>query len=278
MSINQAIIKNKIEDEKLLSEGYAIIPFLNQNEVKELETFFEENHKDIPTGLYASAHAEDVGYRMKMNDKIKTVFKRANIDNFINHTALGGTYMSKSPGKEGLLYPHQDWNIVDESKWRSFNVWVPLVDVDETNGSIQVLPKSHLLGKTYRGINIDSAFKNIYQESWKLMKTLKMKAGEALVYDHRLLHASKENNSDKNRLVVVYGIIPEGAEMRYYYQNNNLIEEFACYPDFFLKGNPAAGPNGLEKISDINYNFVQFNKSNLKKINSSLFEKWKFWK
>ncbi len=253
MNKNNNILKDKIQDKILEKYGYAVIPFLNKEEVEDLSSFFYKNHKEIPKGLYATAHSQDIDFRNKMNTKIKEVFERANNENFENIQALGGTFMNKSKGKEGLLQPHQDWNIVDEEQYRSFNVWVPLVDVSKENGTIQILDRSHKFPKTFRGINIPSAYEDLNEICWDKMLSIEMKAGQALVYDHRLLHASKENFTNENRLVVVYGIIPKDAEMRYYYKENNKIAEYKCSPDFFMNGNPAGGPNGLEKIKDIDF-------------------------
>ena len=277
MPVNQQIIKESSSDQALLEQGFVVIPFLNATEIEGLTAFFYANHETIPKGLYATAHVQDLAFRNEMNNKIKEVFERANVASFINAQTLGGTFMVKTPGKEGKLHPHQDWNIVDEEEWRSFNVWVPLVDVDESNGTIQVQEGSHLIGKTYRGINIPPQWGQLKDGEWEAMTSIKMKAGEALVYDHRLLHASKENLSEDLRLVVVYGIIPEGAEMRYYYQEGNTIGEYSCSPEFFMNGNPAAGPQGLIKIKDITMPTIKSNEEPLKTKNKSIFEKIKSW-
>lgn len=244
------ILKDLTKDQNLLEDGYAVFPFLNKEEIEELKSFFYEHNKDLPKGFYATAHNPDIDFRNKMNDKINTVFKRANSETFENFQAQGGTFMVKTKGKEGHLIPHQDWSIVDEEKYRSFNVWIPLVDVNETNGTIQVLENSHKLVKAFRGPNTPSAFDEVYEASWEKMIPLEMKAGQAMIYDHRLLHGSTENLSDEDRLVIVYGIIPEGAEMRYFYVENDKISEYECNEDFFLKGNPFAGPNGLKKLKE----------------------------
>ena len=244
------ILKDLSKDKDLLEKGYAVFPFLNEEEIAELSTFFYAHNKKLPKGLYATAHNADIDFRNKMNDKINQVFNRANVTSFENFQAQGGTFMVKTKGKEGHLIPHQDWSIVDEEKFRSFNVWIPLVDVNVANGTIQVLAGSHKLVKAFRGPNTPSAFDEVYEESWKKMIPLEMKAGQAMIYDHRLLHGSTENLSDEDRLVIVYGIIPEGAEMRYYYVADDKISEYACHPDFFLKGTPGAGPGDLKKIKD----------------------------
>ena len=240
------ILKDVDANARLDEAGYAIIPFLNEDEVAQLrEVFFKEHPDKLPGGLYATAHSADHSFRAKMSDTIEQAFTRARLDHFDEVKALGGTFMCKSPG-DSVLQPHQDWNIVDEEQQASFNVWVPLVDVSEQNGTIQVWPGSHKKFKTFRSINIPDPFSKVKQELWEVLVPLNMKAGEALVYDHRLLHGSKENRSDEHRLVVVFGIIPQAADMYYYYKEGEAIKEYHCSPEFYMSGEPTKGPNGLE--------------------------------
>ena len=245
------MLKNKQQDEILDKEGYAVIPFLSPDEVVELKSFFYDAHSSVPEGMYATSHSTDFGFRQKMNEQIKAVCQRAMQDVFEGAVALGGTFMTKSKGEKGSLKPHQDWSIVDEENFRSYNVWIPLVDVDEGNGTIQVLPRSHRFIKNIRGLNISDSFQKVNDELWKYLKPLKMKAGEALVYDHQLMHASGVNTTDIPRLVIVYGVIPEQASMRFYYGNNNNIEIYSCTPEFFFTENIAAGPGKLPRLQTV---------------------------
>ncbi|HLP19108.1 MAG TPA: phytanoyl-CoA dioxygenase family protein [Chitinophagales bacterium] len=247
----KSIIKNAEKAEQLHEQGYAVVPYLNTDEIKELTDFFYSAHPVLPGGMYASSHAADFELRKRMNEKIKAVCARALQITFQEVNALGSTFMTKSKGQSGTLHPHQDWNIVDERRFNSYNVWIPLVDVNEANGTISILPKSHTLLKNVRGLNIPSSFEKVNDAVWKYLKPLTMRAGEALVYDHRLLHASGENNTDTPRLVIVYGIIPNGAEMRYYYGNGDNIEVYDCSPDFFFNQHITAGPLGLNQLEVI---------------------------
>lgn len=256
METKHKILKDEILDQQLLDEGYVIIPFLNETEIQELKQFYQEQGIAKPKGLYATAHVDDANFRSRINDYIKKKNVRAMNEHFDNCIQLGGTYIVKGPGEEGELMPHQDWNIVDEDEGhRSFNIWTTLVDTNKNNGAILVLEKSHNKLRTFRGANIPCAFHQIYDQVWPKMKMLPMKAGEALVYDHRLLHASHHNKTDELRLATVYGIISKSAQMKYYYKNNNQIEEYNCVPEFYINENPFTGPKGLEKTRDISYDF-----------------------
>ena len=250
------ILRDTILEKELKEKGYVVIPFLTKEETTELKNFYYEYHSPTLEGMYATAHVPDIDLRMKMNDKIKEVFSRAIEETFCHATALGGSFIAKGKGNNGTLKPHQDWNIVNEEKYRSFNIWVPLVDLTDNNGAICVMPQSHLWQKTFRSANTPSVFQNIENELWDAMKKLYMKAGEALIYDHRLLHASGNNNTDEIRLATVFGIIPDEAEMMYYHQKDeHTIQVYKSNPEFFLYGNIFEGPQGLKLISEMKYYF-----------------------
>jgi len=239
------MLQNHQHDSILYSEGYVVIPFLSPAEVSELHQFFYASHNAVPDGMYATSHSSDFAFRQRMNEKIKATCQRAMEGIFENAVALGGTFMTKSKGEKGSLKPHQDWSIVDEDVFCSCNVWIPLVDVDEDNGTIQVLPGSHRFIKNIRGLNVSDPFENVNGELWQYLKPLRMKAGEALVYDHRLIHASGINITETPRLVIVYGVIPQSAEMRFYYGHDKNIEIYNCTPDFFFSSDISKGPAGL---------------------------------
>lgn len=244
----QNIIKDTTADNALQTDGYSVIPFLNEEEVKTLAAFFYKHHASLPEGMYASSHSADYNFRWKMNEEIKRVCARAAAHSFINALPLGATFMVKSKGEKGSLAPHQDWSIVDEQFFHSYNIWLPLVDVNEENGTLLILPKSHDWLNNTRGLNIPSSYQNVIQEVWQYLVPVRMKAGDAFVYDHRLLHASGINKTNTPRLVIVYGMIPESASMRYYYGWNGTIEEYACDSGFYFTQNINQGPAGLTRL------------------------------
>lgn len=246
--MGQKILQDDLLDKKLLRDGFVVVPFLDEGETKQLSDFFYENHPSKVDGFYATAHSPDLPFRNKMNDEIKAVFKRATDQYFNQCTPLGGSFVVKSNGQKERLHPHQDWNIVDEEKYRSFNIWVPLVDLNDKNGVIKVMPGSHRWVKNYRGPGIPDSFQNFNEKIWQGMIPLFMKAGEALIYDHRLFHASDPNTTDVLRIAAVFGIIPTGAPMYYYSGNNGSVEVYESSLEFFLKENIQRGPEILKKV------------------------------
>jgi hypothetical protein len=251
----QKILIDDTLDKRLAEDGYVVLPFLNTDELKSLLSLFNNKVSGAHEGLYATAHAGEYDFKKQINDEMLKVFGRAVEQYFSNCRPLGGSYVVKYKGEKGVLFPHQDWNITDENHFRSFNVWVPLVNTSAENGAIAVLPHSHNLVKSYRASNLADPFMKINDYVWQFHKTLDLKAGEALIYDHRLLHASGINKTDEPRIAVVFGIIPQTAEMRYYYMNydKGMVEEYESNVEFFFRNNILKGPADLKKLKEIPY-------------------------
>ncbi len=245
------MLKSKLENQFLLDKGYIISSFYTEKEINNLLDFFFKHHPQTPNGFYSTSHVQDIAFRQKMSDKICDISKRAIEKKLKDVVVLGATYMSKQRGKEGMLQAHQDWSIVDERKWASYNLWIPLVDVNQDNGTIQIVPKSHKWEFNYRGVNIPSNYNKLKHKVDDLLIPVNINAGRGLLYNHRLWHASPESFSKTLRLAVVIGIMPQKASMKYYYKEGQNIVEYNCNKTFFLQGNPFEGPKGLKKIRTI---------------------------
>lgn len=242
-------------DSQLADKGYVVAPFLNPEEVEFLKSKFEEAHPSDTAPFYATAHHQSPDFRREMSDIISQVLRPHVQEVLFECDLLGATFIVKSKDDASLLQPHQDWNIVDENEFRSFNIWIPLVDLNEQNGAIEVLPESHKWIRGYRHSSIDCAYRKVHSLVWEHMKPLYLKAGEALIYDHALLHASKANRTDEKRLACASGLKPSGAEMFFYWNNSGVVEQYKSNPDFFMTQNIFEGPSGLEKVAQLPYDF-----------------------
>lgn len=255
MEPTRQYLKDAHLDKRLAEDGYVVIPFLSEKEVQSLKQVFGEAHPEQPAPFYATAHHQDSDFRKKMSAAISEVLKPHCELVFHECNLLGASFISKSKDDASKLQPHQDWNIVDETEFRSFNLWIPLVDLTEENGAIEVLPKSHDWVRGYRHSSIDCAYRKVHDLVWENMKPLYMKAGEALIYDHSLLHASKANQTEEKRIACASGVMPAEAEMFFYWNNNGAVEQYKSNVEFFMTQNIFEGPNGLEKVAALEYDF-----------------------
>lgn len=90
---------------------------------------------------------------------------------------------------------HQDWASTQGSL-NGVTCWVPLVDVTEELGPMQVLPGSHLQGplpvQDFFGVPI-------CLDEFEEFQSIPMEAGDALFFSYFLVHKSGDNKSDRIR-------------------------------------------------------------------------------
>ncbi|MCS6819201.1 MAG: phytanoyl-CoA dioxygenase family protein, partial [Chitinophagales bacterium] len=70
------------------------------------------------------------------------------------------------------------------------------------------------------------------------LKLIEMKAGEALIFDNRTIHASPPNTSDTPRISVGLGFTQKDAKICHYYLkpgSSNTLLKYRITPDFFLQ-------------------------------------------
>lgn len=239
--------------ERLSTDGYATFDLLRDFDIEALKAIFAENHASTPEGFYATTHLDDKQKRKALSDQAMSILACRIEKHFENIELLGGAFISKAPGEKGTLPLHQDWNLVDEKVARSYNLWIPLVDVNEENGAMRILVGSHSKQETFRGPNVPPVLYPISSEVDQHMVSLNMKAGEAVLYDHALWHSSPQNQTNELRLAFVLGVVPKEAELKYYRQNGDMVEEYASHPNFFFENDRDSGPKGLTLIRSFNH-------------------------
>jgi ectoine hydroxylase-related dioxygenase (phytanoyl-CoA dioxygenase family) len=238
-----SVLKNGKLQNELNESGFIVRDFLEGNEIKRLQTIFNtlhDNRSDIPFDkLYTCQHNSDANYRECMNAEIEAVLAPVIAKHFNDIKNTVCTYQIKGIGDNSELYPHQDWNFTREDEgFRTYTLWISLIDSDETNGTLAVLPGSHLRLTNVRGAKIDPIFSGMQNETIPYLSPLKIKAGQLVLFDSALLHYSSANNSNDIRVSVMTNIIPEQAKVCLYFGKEDspeLAEEYLVPDDFFLR-------------------------------------------
>lgn len=255
------LFKNEKLQKQFDLYGYVVIPFLNPSQVNELRDFFFATHPKIPAGFYSSSFNTDTNHKQQINAKIEEVLNEQVSAHFNSIKKLGSCFLNKQPDAASEMPIHQDWTVVDEPRFDSVTIWIPLQDVDETNGAVQVIDGSHRFSAALRAPSLPDPFKNIQHEIRSDLKLLKMKAGEAFIFSHALLHASPANRSNESRIVVTYGLIDTNAQLMFYHKNEQeKVEQYYVDEDFFQRYNTQIGERpkfgSLQKTFDYEPHFV----------------------
>jgi hypothetical protein len=256
----KAVFKDERLNELFNKQGYVVVPFLSPEEIQVLSAFYFSGEKE-KREQFTSFAVNDYRYRKSVNEQIQDSFSRSFgilSDDFI---PFWGNFFSKPGGSPALLL-HADPQYVNEPEQISLNIWCPLVDVSAENGALGVVPYSHWLLKQIRGTNITDAYrKNAVAIQQQFGKLLKVKAGNAVIYDHRLLHYSLPNKTDKARLVATLVAMPKDAPVLNYYAEKEGDTTVFKYDinsvDDFLRTDFLKRPQHLQPAEIIlNYNFI----------------------
>ena len=142
---------------------------------------------------------------------------------------------------------------------------MPLIDTNEKNGALRVLRGSHKFSNILRSPTLPGVFQKLNTEIYEKMEALYIKAGEAIVINHALLHASPPNLSGKDRVVATFGLVPQAAQLYFFHRNENgLVEKYKTQDDFFLTYNKiGSAPRFGEKIDEFNYSWREWSNVDL---------------
>ncbi|MEM7479605.1 MAG: phytanoyl-CoA dioxygenase family protein [Acidobacteriota bacterium] len=223
---------------QLEREGWVIVDFFEPAEIDELVATFEALHDFPVEGMFFSNRSPDQEYKARVQKFIKRYYP-PKVDQFFDDAEwIDGVFIIKAPGA-GEFTNHQDWSLVDEGEHRSIGIWAPLLDTDAGNGTFCVLPGSHRFHETYRSPTIPSIYARDELEAVvdAHRQVLTVRRGQAVLFDHALIHATTSNTSRERRSAAFVGVKPRRAEMRFYWLDPEAqkIEAFRIERDFLYR-------------------------------------------
>lgn len=244
-----------LKDPKLQSQldtlGYVRFQLLNTEGVQTLLDLYQSVVSGRPNdqkGCHVSLLDTDKN-RVKATFQSMLRLTKSSFDACLSDDAkfISGGFLSKNArDAESAVYPHKDWSVVDEEVWASYNVWIPLVDTNEENGRLGFIEGTHKKFRHIRG-SPGQTFPRPLEVHKELlfsqMEFVDMKAGEAFLYNHALIHGSYPNRSSKNRPVAVMALTQKQAPLWHYYlmpkKNKELhVQKYLIENDFYLCMDP----------------------------------------
>lgn len=252
---------------EIIQNGFVVIKdVVKEKDVTFLQTVFDNlelfpeykiDDKFQNSGRYRSADIRNYvmnNIEIFSKEFLPTIFNTAIYD---EHTT--GAFQIKPPSKVSELNPHQDAPVIDETKFNGLFVWIPLTDINEMNGAVYVLPKSHLIGNYQRSLNVPWIFEPHTKLLWKYMKPIYLKKGDILCWDSALIHASSSNLSNEKRVAITTTILPKNFKMVEFFKDKSTpidsVERYEVERSFWenedIMKRPPCPPNkfiGLEKL------------------------------
>lgn len=204
-------------EQEFRSRGYIVVPLLSADEVRALRDHFEAAKLELTKDFFVTASNTDREYRKRVAEGISRFIEPAMQKLIIDYRCCQSHYVVKQAGGvNGRVPVHQDYTFLDPEGFTAVHVWAPLIDVDEMNGCLQVMPGSHTFFKHISAIGSNPhpycCYPNVNDSEFMVSQI--MKAGQALIYDGRLLHSSERNNSQTLRVAINCIMLPSGVKAR----------------------------------------------------------------
>jgi hypothetical protein len=199
------------------ADGFLTVPLLDAGAVSRLRGEFERLAPPEDHGFHASsAHGSRADARAA-DQLLKAALRPALAEVLPGHEPFLAAFISKGVAQGAVVDVHQDWTYTDEREHRAVLLWIPLVDVDEGNGALRVLPGSHRWTTGLRASGADHATAPLQDELRAQSVPVELEAGSAFVYDPALLHGSFPNSSAQQRPVVAIAVAPRGALLLHFH-------------------------------------------------------------
>jgi len=206
-------------ERQLARDGYAVLPLLDADRLEALRQV-RRDHGSAPddpsTGLFIDTWSSDTAYKAGMHHALAAALAPALSRSLPHHRALSYTHIVKWPGAEGAVVAHRDPSFVDEARFRSLMLWLPLGASTTEAGSLWVVPGSHRWVDALRvhqdPINVD---RSITTGSNGPARLVAVPPGHGIVYDHGLLHLSGPNTLATERVAIASPLVPSAAQPLY---------------------------------------------------------------
>jgi len=260
------VFKDKVLQDKFDKDGFVKLQFLDQKTIEKLLILYKEIQPVSYPGFSSTIYNPNIEVKKETSKRISNLLDERIKREFMDFRSLGGNFLCKTSGPESFLQTHQDWTIVDEAVFESITIWMPLIDTSEENGALRVLPGSHKFSQVLRSPTLPGAFNKILNEAYHEMILVPMKAGEAIVFNHALLHASGPNMSGSDRVIAIYGLVPQEAQLFFFHRApTGKVEKYKIADDFFLTyNNIGSVPEFSEKTDEFEYVWQDWNIGDLK--------------
>ncbi|MCO5249517.1 MAG: phytanoyl-CoA dioxygenase family protein [Chitinophagales bacterium] len=253
----RTVFKSLNNETSFQENGYIIVQdLLNIDEIQTFGNFYKSIPRASNDTFYSSHWNSDKSYREHIDHFIRPILYEKTKDIFLNYRPIYGYFLVKMPGEKGEVSVHQDWMLVDESKYAGITVWIPLVDTNLHNGSFHIVENSHKFLSQIRGSNTHFPYRgNLSEVHERFLTNIELKKGDAVIFDHRLAHASLPNKSNQDRVAVGIVMLPQEAPMIHYYfdQDKKEVSLYKVDDNFLIDFGLRDKPDHYEYIRKMHF-------------------------
>lgn len=221
--MNKSIFRDHSLQTHFQEDGYIKISLFNRDEIYELRKIFEkwfdkENFEAFRSTNFSRNKIETLEIS---NEITKLVYPKFN-EVFLNVDYWMAAFLVKPSNFNIEFEVHQDFTFVDEEQFYSGNIWIPLQDTDENNGSMYFIEKTHYKYlKTIRSLSNVEFFKGFESLVKPFSHSVNCKLGEVVIFQHSIIHGSNTNLSSQDRLAISCGFNSSDTSLIHYVRIND---------------------------------------------------------
>lgn len=231
--------------EKFERTGYAVFRGLFEKQVPECLAVYRQMLSELePSDPYfqppmtGTTVIGSIDLRRRICDDVSKIIA-PHLDTVLDeYRFLGAGFRVKQVGPDSQLPQHQDPTMVDEERYWSMSIIVPLIDVNGENGALRVVPGSHRIMPTLRSLDLEDRAETFtpHEVTDPLVETIPMRAGDAIFYYNALLHGSGPNMTADARPFVLGTLVSPDTPMTVYFRKPGeprILERYEVPDDYF---------------------------------------------
>lgn len=259
-------IDSQLED-SFTNDGYCVVDLFNSSELELLQNFIYEfgYGTDNEEKFRKSIIQETSERRREFFEKILPIAQNPIKNILQNYKIIQISIFDKLPGGKSIKL-HQHTSIVDETKYCSLTTWIPLAETSVEMGTLHVIKGSHKIFTQPRSFEDYNMFDHVSEKAKeKFCTPLLLKAGQAVIFDDRLIHASPPNKTSEIRTAIRLQLIPREVDLEVHYRiNDQEMMKYAfddnLYPEILVADVNPANLTEIEKIRQptLHYNTRKF--------------------
>lgn len=229
--------------------GFTVLPALDAGLLEEVRSAYRRlgpAPDDPQLAINWSFHSQSAEYKHRVKQELLELAAPMLERMLDDHRIYLTTFITKWPGPNSAFAPHQDPSLIDERRFRGVTVWIPLDDTGEIdgndNGMLHVVPGSHRFSRQLRFSDVDCFPFTAHEQAIIERHGIGVptSAGEALVFDNRVIHYSGPNQSETPRVVLSFGVRPtEGACILLREGSEGTVDLHEIDDDFYIDVLPA---------------------------------------
>lgn len=198
------VLTNPDRDRELDDRAFVQIPLLDAATVQRLKEGYWSLAPSGEDGIRLEFLRSDRSIVAAMHELAMDIAGDAITGLFHRHYPVYASFVVKHPGADSDLYLHRDLAVDDERQRRTYAVWIALDDTspEHDNGVLGFLPGSERFRYGGYGPNATVYWDPYHRWLYSRLRPVTATAGDALVYDGRMLHASDLNRTNAPRMAL----------------------------------------------------------------------------